>query len=141
MKKIVNLKEIFIVLIALALITFTTTVFATDVNQLVLGDNPSNTEETPTITPDEYVGAQDITEAGNNTTDEIDNNLGNNTANETENNLGNNTGNNVKKYNTVDKEDEIPQTGIEDYNVGILLIVCVASAIFAYKKINDYRNI
>ena len=43
--------------------------------------------------------------------------------------------------NVSDNETEIPQTGIEDYNVGILLIICVASAIFAYKKINDYKNV
>lgn len=139
MKKIVNLKEIFIVLMVLSLITVTTSVFAIDPSNLSLSDNSaSNNGQVQPITGDEYAGAQTITEEknetlGNNTTDDLSNNSANNS-------LNTNT-NNVKKYNTVDKEDEIPQTGIEDYNIGILLIICVGSAIFAYKKMEDYRNI
>ena len=34
--------------------------------------------------------------------------------------------------------EKLPQTGIED-NVGVLLIICMASAIFAYKKIKYYN--
>lgn len=134
MKKIVNLKEIFIVLIALVLITFSTTVLATDVGGLVIGENTNTDNGVTTITDNEYQNAQNIVEDENNTTNETENNVTNNSVN-------NATDNNVKKYNTVDEEDEIPQTGIEDYNIGILLIICVASAIFAYKKINDYKNI
>lgn len=132
MKKIVNLKEIFIVLLALALILITTNVFATD--GLVIGEDTNTNTGVTTITGNEYEDAQNISVDGNNTANETANNSTNNSVN-------NATGNNVKKYNTVDKEDEIPQTGIEDYNIGILLIICVASAIFAYKKINDYKNI
>jgi len=39
------------------------------------------------------------------------------------------------------KEETLPQTGIEDYGTGILLVICLASAVFAYKKVSDYRNI
>lgn len=81
-------------------------------DESVLGDNNNN--PTP-ITPDEYENAQ----VQNNST----NNLINNT----------NTNNN--------SSDKLPQTGIEDSGVGVLMIICVASAIFAYKKVSDYRNI
>ena len=36
---------------------------------------------------------------------------------------------------------ELPQTGIEDYNIGILLIICTISAIYAYNKVKQYKNI
>lgn len=120
MKKIISLKEIMIILIGVMLITVSTGVFATD---LVLGNN-----ETSTITGNEYNGAQTVP----------DDNTTNNNA--TSNNNTNNTVNNVKTYNTNNSSD-LPQTGIEDYNIGILLIICVASAIFAYKKVRDYKNV
>lgn len=121
MKKLINLKEIMIILISVMLIAFATNVFAVDPN-LVLGDN------TTIITGNEYGNAQqpDVENTNINT---------NNT------NTNSNTNNTVKKYNTNNSKEDLPQTGIEDYNIGILLIICVASAIFAYKKVNDYKNI
>ena len=134
MKKVINLREIMIILISVVLITvFSTTVFATD---LVLGDG---TENATVIPGNEYENAQTPTVEENNTTTDISNNITNNNTNT--NNTTNNTVNKVTKYNTSDDDEDLPQTGIEDYNVGILLIICVASAIFAYKKINDYKNI
>ena len=115
MKKVISVKEILIMLISIVLITVSTTAFATD---LVLGgDNNAKP-----ITGNEYDNAQ--VPQQNNTTN------GNNTT-------GNNT---TKKYNTTNNTS-LPQTGVEDYNIGILLIVCIGSAIFAYKKITDYKNI
>lgn len=35
----------------------------------------------------------------------------------------------------------LPQTGVENYSLGIILVVCAASAIFAYKKVSDYKGI
>ena len=123
MKKIINLKEIMIILLSVILVAFTTNVFAVD----VLGEN-----NTSPINPGEYKNAQTVP------TDNNAVNNSNNTANI--NTSTNNSTNNVKTYNTNNKTD-LPQTGIEDYNIGILLIICVASAIFAYKKVNDYKNI
>lgn len=45
--------------------------------------------------------------------------------------------NEAKNNNTT----TLPQTGVDDFGVGILLIVCASSAIFAYKKISDYKGI
>lgn len=134
MKKVINVKEIMIILISVILVVISTEAFAID---SVLGGN-----NTTTIPSNEYENAQDVPEDTNNTTG--NNVTGNNTTGN--NTIGNNTtknkttNNSVKKYNTNNKTD-LPQTGIEDYNVGILLIICVASAIFAYKKVSDYRNI
>ena len=125
MKKLINLKEIMIILLSVTLIAISTTAFASNPS-LVLGDNTS------TISGTEYDNAQTVP------TDNNAVNNSNNTANI--NTSTNNSTNNVKTYNTNNTSD-LPQTGIEDYNIGILLIICVASAIFAYKKVNDYKNI
>lgn len=128
MKKIINVKEIMIILISVLLITVSTSVFASD---LVLGTDGNNAT---TLTGDEYNNAQVVPE------DDSNNNVANN--NEKENILGNNTNTNTAKtYNTNSNTTDLPQTGIEDYNIGILLVICIASAMFAYKKITDYKNI
>lgn len=132
MKKIINLKEVMIILLSVILISMSTTVLAT--GDLVLGDN-----NTSTITGNEYDNAQTPEEDKNNLTNNTSN-ITNNASNTT-NNTTNNSSNNAKTYNTNNKKDDLPQTGIEDYNIGILLIICVASAIFAYKKVNDYKNV
>ena len=126
-------KEIMIILISLILIVMTTNVFASD---LVIGDNGSTT-----ITGNEYDNAQIPEEENTNTGNETNNNAAINTNTSNTNTSNTNTNKNTAKtYNTNNKTD-LPQTGIEDYNIGILLIICVASAMFAYKKVNDYRNI
>ena len=129
MKKVISLKEVMIIFLSVVLITISTTVSASDI---VLGNG--NNTATP-ISGNEYENAQ---------TPETDNasanNTTNNTANNATNNTANNTSNKAKTYNTNNTND-LPQTGIEDYNVGILLIICIASAIFAYKKIRDYKNV
>ena len=38
-------------------------------------------------------------------------------------------------------EDDLPQTGVtEDITVMFFIVVCVIAAIYAYKKIRDYRS-
>lgn len=127
MKSLINVKVLVVFLISLTLIAVSISVFATD--PLVYGSNGT------TLSGNEYQNAQTPETENNTKTD-----LTNNTLNNTSNNVSNNTVNNAKTYNTNNKTD-LPQTGIEDYNIGILLIICVISAIFAYKKINDYKNI
>ena len=116
MKKLINLKEIMIILISVMLIAFATNVFAID---SVLGN-----DNTSTINQDEYKNAQQPEVENTNTNTNTNTNI----------NTNSNTNNTAKTYNTNNNKDDLPQTGIEDYNIGILLIICVASAIFAYKK-------
>ena len=122
MKKVISFKEIMIMLVSVVFITVSTSVYAT--GGLVLGDN-----NTPTISQNEYENAQPVPED-------------NNTANNTANNATDNTANRANTYNANNNNNSnLPQTGIQDYNIGILIIICIASAIFAYKKINDYKNV
>ena len=62
------------------------------------------------------------------------------TGNEYEDAQKNNTKNNTSN-NTQNNETTLPQTGVENFGLGILLFVCAGSAIFAYKKVNDYKEI
>lgn len=134
MKKVINLKEIMIVLIAVLLITVSTSVFALNLDN-VGGNN------TTTIPANEYENAQTVPEDSTNTNTNTNTNINTNTNTNTNTNVNVNTNtNSVKTYNTNNTTD-LPQTGIEDYNIGILLIICVASAIYAYKKVGDYRSI
>ena len=44
--------------------------------------------------------------------------------------------------NTNVAENKLPQTGVaEDTTLFIFIAVCILSAIYAYKKVRDYRNI
>ena len=41
---------------------------------------------------------------------------------------------------SVYKNDNLPQTGItEDYTMIILVIICIVSAVYAFKKIREYK--
>ena len=134
MKKIVDLKEIMMIIISLTIVTVSASVLATD-GLIVTGPNTAGS----TIDANQYQSVQD---APNNITNNAGNNIINNAVNNTaKNNTSNNSSNNTaKKYNT-NNSSELPQTGIEDYNIGILLIICTISAIYAYNKIKQYRNI
>ena len=129
MKKVISVKEIVVILISLVVLIISTSVNAT--NTGLQFENNSNNNYTP-INQSEYENAQLIGKDNNVVKEDITNNPANNTTN--------NSTNNTKVYNT-NNSTNLPQTGIEDYNIGILLIICIASAIFAYRKINDYRNI
>lgn len=69
----------------------------------------------------------------NNTVNNTANNTTNNTVNNTTNNTTNNTVNNSNK-------NELPDTGLDTPSIAIVAI-CIISAIYAYKKIIDYKNI
>ena len=128
MKKVVSFKKLIIALISISLILISTFSYATD-SVLETGDGSSSVTE---ITTNEYDNALTIPE---------DTNTVNNTTNNTSTSQGITTN---SAYNTVDEDnttDEIPQTGIEDGYIGVLLIVFVGISIFTFKKMRDYKNI
>lgn len=63
----------------------------------------------------------------------VANNVVNNTT--TNNVTTNNTTNTNRNTNT----NTLPKTGIEDSPAGIIMVIGVISAIYAYKKIRDYN--
>lgn len=82
----------------------------------VFATNVLDGDDAETITGEQYDNAQKDEDEDKNDEDETDK--------DTENN-----------------ETTLPQTGVENFGLGILLFVCAGSAIFAYKKVNDYKEI
>lgn len=121
MKKSDLIKIVSILLIIVMVMLFATTVNAADNN----------------------TGMEDLTYTltSNNTT-------GNNTpANNTPSNntpKNNTTNNNVNKNNSsIYNNTNLPKTGIGDSSIPVAMLVVIfgISAVYAYKKIKDYRNI
>lgn len=81
----------------------------------------------------------EIVNQQNTATNNTDNNTagGNNTVNEANNNVVPNTN------NTVGNNTTLPQTGVEDNTILFVAFATIfaVSAVYAYKKIRDYKNI
>lgn len=125
MKKSNLIKVISILVISLMVMLFSTNVMAAET------DN-GFTDLTPRV--------------DNNTTNGTSNNTANsNSANNTNrNNTSNNTNrtNNTNNSSIYNNTNTLPKTGVTDsIPVAVLLIVFAISAVYAYKKIKDYRNI
>ena len=140
MKKVLSTKKITMFLILLIII-IGTRVFATD---SILGTSSTDNNTAIQITQDDMNSAQTVPQDSNYANNTAGSNIvatGSNTTNNTTNNTSNGI-NTSSQYNTVDEDKkDLPQTGIEDHNIGILLIICVAAAIYAYKKMRDYKNV
>lgn len=124
MKKNLKLKNILVLFLCIVSIIL--------ISSRVLATEPIITP----ITGDDYNNAQTITDEGNNSNTSNSNSLDDNLSNNTSNNT-----NSAKRYNNTNTNKTVPQTGVQDYNIGILLIIAVAAAIYAYKKVKDYNNI
>ena len=147
MKKIVSLKTMFISALMVTIMGMGATVFATELTTnttdsgSVFDTNATaNTVSAEPVTVTDYNSASIPTDTNyttTNTTTEVTD-----TTNSTLNTSNGVVGESA--YNTVDEEEDdkgLPQTGIEDYHIGALLIVCVAAAIYTYRKMKDYKNI
>lgn len=118
-------KVISILIISVMVMLFATTVNAADEENLIFKDLTGNTS--PNSTP------------ANKTPE--NNTPANNTPKN--NTPANNTPkNNTSVYNNNNTNTNLPKTGIEDsIPVAMLVVVFGVSAVYAYKKISDYRNI
>lgn len=118
-KKLVNIVLVLIVSLSILLVakeTFAAT-NAIDITNSITGNGTNNT-----------------TNNTNNTT----NNTANNTANRSSNNNAVLKTNNTSNYNN----SSLPKTGIEDSIPGVILVVILGiSAVYAYNKIQYYKNI
>ena len=123
-----KLKNVVIVLIALLLILgIGMQVMATDstIDLDNLGDLLNNTNSTNTT---------DTTNIVTNTASE------NEVANEVTNTAGTIVQPEANEEDT-SSENDLPQTGVtEDITVMFFIVVCVIAAIYAYKKIRDYKS-
>ena len=126
MRKSNLIKVISILVVSLMDMLFSTNVMAAETNN-------GFTDLTPTVDNNTTNGTSNNNTANSNS---ANNTNRNNTSNNT--NRTNNT-NNSSIYNNT---NTLPKTGVTDsIPVAVLLIVFAISAVYAYKKIKDYRNI
>lgn len=123
-----NLIKLFSILFITAMVMmFSTNVLAADntFNELPLTSNNSNSNSN--------------SNSNNTNTNNANTNSNNTNRNSNTNNANANTNNaNSSIYNNTN----LPKTGIEDsIPVAMLVVIFGVSAVYAYKKIKDYRNI
>ena len=122
MKKSIILKSFLVILVCVMLVFTATSVYAAD---------ESSSNELEDLIED---NSTSNTNSGN-TNSNSNTNRNSNTNNTSLNAIRNNTANNANANN-------LPKTGIEDSLPTVLLVVVFGiSAVYAYKKIKDYRNI
>lgn len=117
MKKSIILKSFLVILISMMLVFTASTVHA---------ETASNAEY------------EDLFGEGSSNT----NNTNNANANANRSNTNNTNRNNTNNTNRNNTNTTLPKTGIEDSLPTVVLVVVFGvSAVYAYKKIKDYRNI
>lgn len=127
MKKSNLIKLFSILLIGVMVIMFNTNVLAAENNAVDLTGTLTNTSNDT-----------NTNNTNTNTNTNINTNTNNTNTNNTNTNKTNTNTNNSSIYNNT----SLPSTGIEDsIPVAMLVVVFCISAVYAYKKIRDYRNI
>ena len=132
-----NLVKLFsILLMSIMVIMFTTNVWAEDNDFTTLPVNTNNTANTNS-------NNTNSANTNNSNTASNNSNMNRSNTNSANTNSANNTNNTNKSNNSsIYNNTNLPKTGIEDsIPVAMLVVVFGISAIYAYKKIRDYRNI
>ena len=136
MKKSNLIKLFSILLMSIMVIMFTTNVWAEDNDFTTL---PVNTNNTANTNSNNTNSANTNSNTASNNSNVNKSNM--NSANTNTN--ANNTNNSINSKNSsIYNNTNLPKTGIEDsIPVTMLVVIFGISAIYAYKKIRDYRNI
>lgn len=148
MKKSNLLKIILVGILSLMLVFVATQVFADDSDgfeELIISNttnsDANNTTDTNTTNSTDANSTDTNTANTLNTTNTTNTLNTTNTANNTSNtslSTYNNTTNNLSSYNN----SNLPSTGLgETTSVVFIIAVLVISAVYAYKKVQDYKNI
>jgi len=124
MKKVSLIKGFLVILLSVVLIG-TTGVFAADELDFDLDDNTSSNT------------------ANNTNTNKNNTNTNSNKSNTNTNNTNTNNANANKNSSTYNNTNtNLPKTGIEDsIPTAVLIVIFAISAVYAYKKISDYKNV
>ena len=126
MKKSIILKSFLVILVCVMLVFTATSVYAAD---------ESSSNELEDLIEDNSTSNTNSGNTNSNSNANSNTNRNSNTNNASLNAIRNNTANNANANN-------LPKTGIEDSLPTVLLVVVFGiSAVYAYKKIRDYRNI
>ena len=141
MKKTNLIKLITILLIGVMVAMFSTTVFAADDDGIDLTESLSNgNKNNNSGNTNANANANNNISNSNVNNNNANSNANNNNANKANNNVNVNNSNTNK--DSVYNNNKLPKTGIGDsVPVAMLVVVFGISAVYAYKKVKDYRNI
>ena len=141
MKNLKMIKKLFILIMTIGLvIMFSNFVYAEDedafVSLTITNSTENNTTSNESNTSNSLFTNINTTNTNTNVTNT--NTAGTLTPNNTANNTANNTTN-----RSVSNTETLAKTGLTDSNgiVALIVIVCAVSAIYSYKKINDYKKL
>ena len=135
-------KKLVIVMLSLVLVAVcSTSVFATDDDLFLSVNSTGNTASNAT---DNNTTSDNNTTNNTNTNNTTNSSLTANNAttnNTVRNTATNNTTNNTSKTNN--NVNTLAKTGLSDTNgiVALIVVVCGVSAIYSYKKVNDYKKL
>ena len=149
MKNSKMIKKIFVLVISIALVfTFSNLVLAADDDPFlpITQDTNANPESNSNPEPAN-------TNPGSNTNSDSGNSLLTNTSNTNTNTTNNvtltsNTVNNTSNISSnvnrsVTNTEQLAKTGLTDSNgiIALIVVLCGISAIYSYKKVNDYKKL
>ena len=141
MKNLKMIKKLFILIMTIGLvIMFSNFVYAEDedafVSLTITNSTENNTTSNESNTSNSLFTNINTTNTNTNVTNT--NTAGTLTPINTTNNTANNTTN-----RSVSNTETLAKTGLTDSNgiVALIVIVCAVSAIYSYKKINDYKKL
>ena len=147
MKNLKNVKKLLILIMTIGLIVmFSNLVYAAEEDPFVSltvtnseGNTAGNTAgNTESNTSNSLFTNINTTNTNTNVTNTNTNTSGTLTTINTTNNTANNTTN-----RSVSNTETLAKTGLTDSNgiVALIVIICAVSAIYSYKKINDYKRL
>ena len=141
MKNLKNVKKLLILIMTIGLIVmFSNLVYAADEDPFVSLTVTNSTENTVGNTESNTSNSlfTNINTTNTNTNVTNTNTSGTLTTINTANNTANNTTN-----RSVSNTETLAKTGLTDSNgiVALIVIICAVSAIYSYKKINDYKRL
>ena len=141
MNNLTNLKKVLVMVIAIAVICLSTSVFAAnDFTSLSSSLNNNNGGNSSQAAPaSETSGSNSASNnSGTNSNTSGTTNLSTTTNNNAATNNSNATSLNSSSYNNTN----LPETGLQDsLPIAVLVVVLGISAVYAYKKIKDYQNL
>lgn len=140
MKRTNLIKLVSILLIGTMVAMFSVPVFAADddgidLTESLSGNNSNRNNNSGNTNSNSNNNNNANTNNNNNNANNNNSNRANNNANANNNNANNNN-------NSVYNNNNLPKTGIGDsIPVAMLVVIFGISAVYAYKKVKDYRNI
>lgn len=135
-------KKLVIVMLSLVLVAVcSTSVFATDDDLFLSVNSTGNTASNATSDNSTTNNTATNNTNTNNTTNSSLTANNTTTNNTVRNTATNNTTNNTSKTNN--NVNTLAKTGLSDTNgiVALIVVVCGVSAIYSYKKVNDYKKL